>query len=73
MEFITRCSQGVRIFFFEKECDLVTVHVCTCIYLTLLQRKSCSIHMTVFEIVVQQLDIIIGMMYPGAGNSSIDC
>ena len=48
-------------FFSEQECDLVTVHVC--VHLTLLQRKSYSVHMTVFEIVVQQLDIIIGMMY----------
>ena len=43
------------------------------INLILLQRKSCSVHMTVFEIVVQQLDIIIGMMYLSADNSSIDC
>ena len=29
--------------------------------------------MTVFEIVVYQLDTIIGMMYLSADNSSIDC
>ena len=39
------------------------------INLILLQRKSCSVHMTVFEIVVQQLDIMIVMMYLGADNS----
>ena len=29
--------------------------------------------MTVFEIVVQQLDTVMGMMYLGADNSTIDC
>ena len=29
--------------------------------------------MTVFEIVAPQLDTIIGMMYLGADNLSIDC
>ena len=29
--------------------------------------------MTVFEIVVHQLDTIMGMMYLGANNSSMDC
>ena len=57
----TRCTRGVLVLFSEKECNLVTVHVC--INLTLPQRKSCSVHMRVFEFVVQQLDIIIGMMY----------
>ena len=57
------------IFFPGQECDLVTVLVC--INLILLQSNSCSVHMTVVEIVVHQLDIIIGMMYLGADNSSI--
>ena len=61
-------ARRTRIFFPEQECDPVTVLVC--IYLTLLQRKSCSVHMTVFKIVVHQLDTIIGMMYLGADNSS---
>ena len=57
--------------FSEQQYNLVTVIVC--INLTLLQEKSCNVHMTVFEIVVHQLDTIIGMMYLGADNSSIDC
>ena len=32
-----------------------------------------SVHMTVFDINVYQLDTIIGMMYLGADNSFIDC
>ena len=46
------------------------------INLTLLLRNSCSVHMTVFEIVVHRnVDkwAIIGMMYLGANNSSINC
>ena len=63
----TRCTQGVRIVFFpEQECNPLTV--LACIYLILLQRKSCSVHMTMFEIVVHQLNTIIGMMYLGADN-----
>ena len=38
--------------FSEQECDLVTVLVL--INLTLLLRKSCSVHMTVFEIVAHR-------------------
>ena len=52
-----------RSFFPEQECDPVTVLICTCIILTLLQRKSYSVHMIVFEIVVHQLHTSIGMMY----------
>ena len=62
-------QQDVRVVFSKQECDPVAVLVC--INLTLLQRKWCSVHMTVFEIVVQQLDTIIGMMYLGADNSTI--
>ena len=36
-------------------------------------KKSCSVHMTVFENVVHKLDTIMDMMYLGADNSSIDC
>ena len=38
-------------FFPEQECS--TVSVLVCINLTLLPKKSCNVHMTVFEIVVQ--------------------
>ena len=55
--------------FSEKECDPVTVLVC--INLTLRQRKSCSVYMTWFEIVVHQMDTIMDMMYFGADNLSI--
>ena len=54
-----------------QDCNPVTV--LWCINLTLLQRKLCSVHMPVFEIVVHQLDTILSMMYSGADNSSIDC
>ena len=43
-------ARGTRSFF-EQECDQV---VLVCINLTLLQRKSCSVHMTVLEIVVHR-------------------
>ena len=43
------CARRTRIFSREK-CDPATVIVR--INLTLLLRKSCSVHMTVFEIVV---------------------
>ena len=49
---LTRCTRGVRVFFSEQEYDLVTV--LGCIHLALLLRKSCSVHMTVFEIVAQR-------------------
>ena len=64
--YITRCTRDVR-----EECDPITV-LGRCVNPTLLQRKWCSEHMTVFEIVVHPLDTIIGMMYLGADNSSID-
>ena len=60
-----------RSFFLEQECDPVIVLVC--MILTLLQRKSCSVHTTVFEAVVHQLDTIMSMMYISTDNSSIDC
>ena len=56
--------------FSRAEYDSVTLLVC--INLTLLERKSCSVHMTVLENVVHQLDTIMGMMYLGADNSSVD-
>ena len=66
-------ARRTRIFFPEQECDPVTVLVC--INLTLLLRKPCSVHMTVFKILVHQLGFytIMGMMYLGADNLSIDC
>ena len=47
-------------FFSEQERDPVTV--LEYINLTLLQRKSCSVQMTVFEIVVHQLDTILAQI-----------
>ena len=68
-------ARRTRSFFPGQERDPVTVLVCINfrINLTLLQKKMCSVHMTVLEIVVHHLDTIIGMMYLGADNSSIDC
>ena len=45
-------ARRTRIFFSEQECDPVTVLVS--IHLALLLRKSCSVHMTVFEIVTHR-------------------
>ena len=71
MYLLTRYTRGVRVVFPEQNYDPITVLVC--INLTLPQRKSCSVHMTVFEIVAEQLDTIMDMIYLGADNSSIDC
>ena len=57
----TRCTRGVRVFFPEQECDPVTVLVC--INLTLQLRTSCSVHMTMFEIVVHITMLTIGYNY----------
>ena len=46
------CKQDVRVFFPGKESDPVTVLVG--INLTLVLRKSFSVHMTLFEIVVHR-------------------
>ena len=72
MIILTRCTRGVRVVFSEQECDLIVMLV-----RTNLLTKLCSIHMTVFEIVVHRNDdtwirTIIGMMYFDADNSSID-
>ena len=48
----TRCLRGVHVVFPEQESDPVTVLVW--INLTLLLRKSCSVHMPVCEIVVHR-------------------
>ena len=50
MYVLTRCTRGVRVVFPEQECDPVTVLVS--INVILLLRNLCSVHMTVFEIVV---------------------
>ena len=50
LHWLTRCTRGVCVVFPEKEFDPVTVLVS--INLTLILRKSFSVHMTVFEIVV---------------------
>ena len=47
-------ASRTRIFFPEQECDPVTVLVW--INLILLMKKSCSVHITVFEIVVYRND-----------------
>ena len=64
-------ARRTQLFFRARTLSSNTMPVC--INLTLLQRKSCVVHMTVFEIVVHQLDTIIEMIYLGADNSSIDC
>ena len=47
-----RCTRGVRVVFPEQEYEPVTVLVG--VHLILLLRKSCSVHMLVFEIVVHR-------------------
>ena len=68
----TRCKRGVRVVFSGARMSS-SITVLVCINPTLPQRKSCSVHMAVFEIIVHQLDIINGKMYLGADNSSIEC
>ena len=45
----TRCTQGVRVFFPEQECNLVTV--LAGLNLALLLEQLCKVHTRVFEIV----------------------
>ena len=53
--------------FSQAECDPVTVLVC--INLILIRRKSCGVHMTMFEIVVHQLVYTHVHDISGADNS----
>ena len=48
----TKCTLGVRVFFLEQECNLVTVLVR--INLALLPKKKCKVHMRAFEIVAHR-------------------
>ena len=51
----TRCTLGVRVFFLEQECNLVTVLICmTKLNLALLPKKKCKVHMRAFEIVAHR-------------------
>ena len=65
-------ERSTRSFFPEQKCDPVTHMILHSKY-NFTTTKSCSVHMTVFEIVVYQLDTNMGMIYLGADNSSIDC
>ena len=48
----TRCTQGVRVFFPEQECNLVTVLVG--LNLTLILEQLCKVQTRVFEIVAHR-------------------
>ena len=52
---LTKCTRGVRVVFPDQKCAPVTMIVC--MNLTLLQRKSRSVHMTMFEIYIYSFEL----------------
>ena len=71
MKYKQSAREAYPYFFLERECDLVTVHI----NLALLQRKSCSVYMRVFEIVAHHnrwsYDIDIYFVFYGLHDTTL--